>query len=123
MNKEEIHGKKLIAIAGSDVFGKGFINVVNKEIAKYGLMAIGININEDDFHFFISNLAKSKVEVTIFMPEFQEKAAQFFKIDKFLLATVKKDDNLEFLNFDSKVDIDDLKLLEIINMLRKEYGI
>ena len=109
----EIHGKKLIAVAGKDVFGKQFINVVNTEIADMGLMMIGININEEDFGFFISNLADSKVEVTIFMPEYQKEAAKHFELDGALVMSYKKDGQLRFVTGDETTDIDDAKLLEL----------
>ena len=51
MKPEEIHGKKLIAVAGKDVFGKSFITVVNKEIADNNLLMIGINIKYEWFNF------------------------------------------------------------------------
>ena len=123
MNPADIHGKKLIAVAGKDVFGKQFISVVNKEIAKDNLMAIGININEEDFNFFISNLPQSKVEITIFMPEYQQVAAQHFGLQGVLLATVKKENGLEALTADEPTPIDDVKLLQIIQTLKDEYGI
>ena len=123
MNPADIHGKKLIAVAGYEVFGKTFISVVNKEIASFGLMAIGININEDDFGFFISNLADSKVEITIFMPEFQERAARHFGLEGALLASVKKAEKLAFLTDEERRHIDDAALLEIIQRLKDEYGI
>lgn len=113
----EIHGKKLIAVAGKDVFNKSFINVVNKEIMDRGLMLIGININEDDFNFFISNLAKSKVEVTIFMPEFQKEAAKYFDIDGFLLMSYKNGKKLEHVSSQNIENVDDIKLLELVNMI------
>ncbi|WP_281951200.1 hypothetical protein [Nitrosophilus kaiyonis] len=118
MKPEEIHGKKLIAVAGKDVFGKSFINVVNKEIAPKNLLMIGININEDDFGFFIHNLENSKVEITIFMPEYQKKAADFFKVDGYLLVCYKKDGKLKFITNDKETMIDDRKLLELTNRLR-----
>ncbi len=123
MNPADIHGKKLIAVAGEDVFGKAFVSVINKEIASEGLMAIGININEEDFGFFISNLADSKVEITIFMPEFQEKAAKHFSLEGVLLAAVKKGEKLDFLTDEERRHIDDAALLEIIQRLKDEYGI
>lgn len=113
----EIHGKKLIAVAGKDVFGKKFINVVNKEAMDRGLMLIGININEDDFSYFISNLPKSKVEVTIFMPEYQKEAAQYFNSEGFLLMSYKNGDKLEFITSAKEEVIDDGKLLELIKMI------
>lgn len=113
MKPEDIHGKKLIAVAGKDVFGKAFINVVNKEIAEHNLMMIGININEEDFGFFINNLANSKVEVTIFMPEYQKEAAKFFNQDGYLLMSYKDGDALRFEMAKEKTSIDDQKLLQL----------
>ncbi len=113
MKPEDIHGKKLIAVAGKDVFGKAFINVVNKEIAEYHLMMIGININEEDFGFFIDNLADSKVEVTIFMPEYQKEAAKYFGYDGYLLMSYKNKDGLQFEIAREKTYIDDQKLLQL----------
>lgn len=114
MSPEEIHNKKLIAVAGKDVFGKRFINIVNKEIAPKKLLLIGININEEDFYFFISNLPKSKVEVTIFMPNYQEAAAKYFGNDGYLLACFKKNDSLGFISSKNRESIDDIKLLELV---------
>ena len=108
----DIHGKKLIAVAGKDVFGKKFINVVNSEIGDRGLMMIGININEDDFNFFISNLPRSKVEVTIFMPEYQKEAAKHFGLEGALLMSYKEGD-MKFVTADDVTPIDDRKLLEL----------
>ncbi len=115
MRPEDIHGKKLIAVAGKDVFGKKFINIVNKEIASKNLMTIGININEEDFDFFISNLPDSKVEVTVFMPEYQKKAAIYFGQEGFLLVSYKKDGKLEFIISENEESIDDAKLFELVN--------
>jgi len=115
----DIHGKRLIAVAGKDTFAKAFINVVNKEVADEGLMLIGININEEDFGFFIHNLADSKVEVTIFMPEYQKRAAEFFGIDGYLLLSQKSKEGLEFVTCKSKSIIDDMKLLELIKEVKK----
>jgi len=123
MNPSDIHGKKLIAVAGKDVFGKQFISIVNKEIAKDNLMAIGININDEDFGFFISNLPQSKVEITIFMPEFQQEAAKHFGLEGVLFATVKKEGGLEALTANEPTPVDDAKLLQIIRTLKEEYGI
>ncbi len=124
MNPADIHGKKLIAVAGKDVFGKQFISVVNKEIAQDHLMAIGININEDDFGFFINSLPQSKVEITIFMPEYQQVAAKHFGLKGgVLLATVKKTEGLEALTANEPTFIDDIKLLQIIETLKDRYGI
>ncbi len=109
----DIHGKRLIAVAGKETFGKQFINVVNKEIADMGLMMIGININEEDFGFFIHNLSDSKLEVTIFMPEYQEKSARFFGVDGFLVMSYKKDGQLRFITEPVMMQIDDAKLLEL----------
>ncbi len=119
MNPSDIHGKRLIAVAGKDTFGKQFINVVNKEIAPLGLMMIGININEEDFGFFIHNLADSKVEVTIFMPEYQKEAAKFFGLDGVLLMSYKEDGELRFVTASEVTPIDDRKLLD----LTKELGV
>ncbi|MRI58618.1 MAG: hypothetical protein C6H99_03820 [Epsilonproteobacteria bacterium] len=109
---QSIHGKKLIAVAGKEVFGKKFINVVNSEIGDLGLMMIGININEDDFNFFISNLAHSKVEVTIFMPEYQKEAAKHFGLEGVLLMSYK-DGDMKFITADEVTPIDDRKLLAL----------
>lgn len=113
----DIHGKKLIALAGYDTFGKAFINVVNQEIADKKLFVIGININEEDFGFFINNLAHSKVEVTIFMPEFQEMAAKHFGLDGFLLIAYKDGDKLSFVTANEKTSIDDRALLQLIQRI------
>ncbi len=115
-----IHGKKLLALAGHDTFGKAFISVVNKEISSSNLFVIGININDEDFDFFISNLANSKVEVTIFMPEFQEKAAKYFGLDAHLVIAYKKDDSLHFIQSEEKTEIDDKKLLELTQRIANE---
>ncbi len=117
MNPSDIHGKRLIAVAGKDTFGKQFINVLNKEIAPMGLMMIGININEEDFGFFIHNLADSKVEVTIFMPEYQQEAAKFFGLDGALLMSYKEDGELRFVTAPEATPIDDRKLLELTKRL------
>ncbi len=119
-DRMSIHGKKLIAVAGKDVFGKRFISVVNEEIAKENLMMIGININEEDFNFFISNLADSKVEVTIFMPEYQKEAAGYFGLDGALVMSYK-DGGMEFVTADEVVEIDDRKLLELAKGLANGY--
>ncbi len=120
MNPSDIHGKKLIAVAGHDVFGKQFISVVNKEIADKNLMMIGININDEDFGFFIHNLADSKVEVTIFMPEFQTKAAEHFGLEKPLLMSIKKENGLEFVTNENETMIDDAQLLRLASMIKGE---
>ncbi|BCD59877.1 MULTISPECIES: hypothetical protein [unclassified Nitratiruptor] len=117
MNSADIHGKKLIAVAGKDVFGKQFISVVNKEIADKNLFMIGININEEDFSFFIHNLKDSKVEVTIFMPEFQKKSAEFFGLDGYLLMSYKENGALKFVTAPNETLIDDQKLLKLSKQL------
>ena len=120
LKPEEIHGKKIIAVAGYDIFGKQLINTVNKEVMQKNLLVIGINIQEDDFGFFIHNLADSKVEITIFLPEYQEKVASFYKKDGAVIAVYKVDDKLKYLVEDTKLNIDDTKLLEIINKIEKD---
>jgi len=117
LKPEQIHGKKLVAVAGYDIFGKQLINTINKEVADMGLLLIGINIKEDDFGFFIHNLADSKVEVTIFLPEFQKKSADFFGQDGYLLMAYKSGDGLEFITSESETFIDDGKLLELVRMI------
>ena len=115
----EIHGKTLIAVAGEDIFGKALITTVNKEIMPLGFMAIGINIKSEDFNFFISNLADSKVEITIFMPEFQKRAGEYFGKSA-VLAAFKKDGGLVFI--EGEKAIDDRALLELIEKIRRVYG-
>ena len=120
MNPQDIHGKKLIAVAGLDVFGKQFISVVNKEIAPKNLFMIGININEDDFGFFIHNLKDSKVEVTIFMPEFQKKSAEFFSLEGYLLMSYKEGDTLKIVTASNETAIDARKLLELAQKIERD---
>ncbi|BCD68421.1 hypothetical protein [Nitratiruptor sp. YY09-18] len=118
MNPSDIHGKKLIAVAGKDCFGKQFISTVNKEIADRNLMMIGININEEDFGFFINNLPQSKVEVTIFMPEYQKMAAEHFNQEGVVLMSIKHDDTLELITSSYVTPIDDIKLLELTQNIK-----
>ena len=120
LKPEEIHGKKIIAVAGYDIFCKQLINTVNKEVMQKNLLVIGINIQEDDFGFFIHNLADSKVEITIFLPEYQEKVASFYKKSGAVIAVYKVNDELKYLIEDTKLNIDDTKLLEIINKIEKD---
>jgi len=122
MKPEDIHGKKLIAVAGLDIFGKSLISMINKEVADKGVMLIGININEDDFGFFISNLANSKVEVTIFMPEFQKKSAQFFNLDGYLLCAYKDDGRMMFIKSENEEIIDDRKLIELVDLVNRHVS-
>ena len=117
LKPEQIYGKKIIAVAGYDIFGKQLINTINKEVADMGLLLIGINIKEDDFGFFIHNLADSKVEVTIFLPEFQKKSAEFFGHDGYLLMAKKGKNGLEYVLSESETFIDDTKLLELVRMI------
>jgi len=118
LKPEEIHGKKIIAVAGYDIFGKQVLNTLNKELADKGLLLIGINIRDDDFDFFISNLANSKVEVTIFMHEFQERAREFFKLEKNLLCAYKDSKELSFITSDEKKHLDDGEILNIIGRIK-----
>ena len=120
---ESASGKQLIAVAGEDTFGKSFISVVNKEIAPMGLMAIGINITPEAFDNFISHLPKSKVEATIFMPEFQKKAAAAYGREGYLLALINRGGDVELLCEDEQRAIDDRELYKIITTLRERYGI
>jgi len=119
MNPSDIHGKRLIAVAGTDCFGKSFISTLNKEIAERGLMMIGININEEDFGYFISNLADSKVEVTIFMPEYQERAAHYFGKSGALLMSIKGENGLELVTAEQTTPMDERKLLELTQYLQR----
>ena len=118
LKPEEIHGKKIIAVAGYDIFGKQVLNVLNKELAEDGLLLIGINIKDDDFDFFISNLANSKVEATIFMNEFQKRAGEYFKTQKSLLCAFKKDERLEFITSDEEKYLDDIEILKIVKGIK-----
>ena len=117
LKPEEIHGKKIIAVAGYDIFGKQVINVLNKELANDGVLLIGINIKDDDFDFFISNLAASKVETTIFMYEFQDRAAEFFKKDENILCAYKDKGELKFLTSKEKLFLDDKEILKIVRSI------
>ncbi|MRJ02676.1 MAG: hypothetical protein GXO19_03750 [Epsilonproteobacteria bacterium] len=110
----EIHGKRLIAVAGRDAFGKRFISTVNGEIAPEGLMAIGINIDEAHFDTFISNLPASKVEITIFMAEYQRRGAEYFGLDGYLIAALKRGGEMVFVTSPHMRPIDDRELLTII---------
>ncbi len=69
----------IIAYAGADAANSKLPPVINDYLATNNIKAhlIGIAINEDDFKFFISNLKKSKVEVTVFAEEFQKKRQIF----------------------------------------------
>ena len=118
LKPEDIHGKKIVAVAGYDIFGKQVLNTLNKELADDGLLLIGINIKDDDFDFFISNLANSKVEVTLFMHEFQDKAGKFYKLEKNLLCTYKDGENLSFITSDDKRYLDDGEILKIIGRIK-----
>jgi len=62
-------------------------------------------------------LADSKVEVTIFLPEFQKRSAEFFIQDGYLLMATKSENNLRYVVSESKTFIDDGKLLELIRMI------
>ena len=117
LKPEQIHGKKLVAVAGYDIFGKQMLNTLNKEIEQDNLLMIGINIKDDDFGFFIRNLADSKVEVTIFLPEFQKKSAEFFKLDGYLLMAYKDGDSLEFVTSKDETFMDDGRLLELVRKI------
>ena len=114
LNPNQIHGKKIISVAGIDIFGKSIISVVNSELNDKGYLVIGINIKEDDFDFFISNLANSKVETTIFMPEFQKEAAEFFNKDGFAMCGYKKAGEFIVLTEDEHRYFDDRGLIDII---------
>jgi hypothetical protein len=117
LKPEQIHGKRLIAVAGYDIFGKQLITTINKEVEDKNILLIGINIKEDDFDFFINNLAKSKVEVTIFLPEYQEKSAKFYGLDGYLIACYKKDGELKFLTENRELYIDDRSLMKVVNKI------
>jgi len=117
LKPEDIHGKKIIAIAGYDIFGKSVVNMINKEIAKDNLLLIGININDDNFGFFINNLSSSKVEATIFKEEFQKRAGEFFGVN-YLLAAYKKDDKMELISSDKETYLDDIEILNIIRRMK-----
>ncbi len=119
LNPNQIHGKKIISVAGVDVFGKSIINVVNSELNDKGYLVIGINIKEDDFDFFISNLANSKVETTIFMPEFQKKAAEFFTRDGYAISGYKKEGKFIVLTEDKQKYFDDRGLIDIIKQVEE----
>jgi len=118
LKPEEIHGKKIIAVAGYDIFGKQVLNVLNKELSDEGILLIGINIKDDDFDFFISNLADSKVEATIFLSEFQKRAGEFYKSGKPMLSAFKKDEKLEFILSDEEKYLDDIEILKIVKGIK-----
>lgn len=119
LKPEQIHGKKIISVAGSDIYGKPIISVVNTALNDKGFLVIGINIREDDFDFFISNLANSKVETTLFLPEFQKKVAEYFKKDDFVIAGYKKDGEF-ILKTKSEVEyFDDASLIKIIKQIEE----
>ena len=114
LNPNQIHGKKIISVAGSDIFGKSIISVVNSELNDKGFLVIGINIKDDDFGFFISNLASSKVETTIFLPEFQKKVAEFYKKDGYAIAGYKKDGEFKIKTDKKNIYFDDGLLIKTI---------
>ncbi len=114
LNPSQIHGKKIISVAGEDIFGKPIISVVNNELNGKGYLVIGINIKEENFDFFISNLADSKVETTIFLPEFQRKVAKFFKRDGYALCGYKKNGDFIVVTEDKEKYFDDRELIDII---------
>jgi len=114
LKPEQIHGKKLIAVAGYEIFGKQLITTVNKELEDENLLLIGINIRNDDFDFFIRNLAKSKVEVTIFLPEFQKRSAEFYGVEGYLIAGYKKDGKMKYLTDEQEIFMDDTNLIRVI---------
>ncbi len=117
MEKAAIFGKRLVALAGAEAAGKDIIEVVNMEISDSSMFLIGIDIKRDDFDFFISNLPRSKVEATIFMPEFQRMAAEAFGKEGYLVALYKKEGSIKSLVEDSKRDIEDRDLLEILKII------
>ncbi len=119
LNPNQIHGKKIISVAGVNVFGKSIINVANSELNDKGYLVIGINIKEDDFDFFISNLVSSKVETTIFMPEFQKKVAEFFKRDGYAISGYKKEGKFIVLTEDKQKYFDDRGLIDIIKQVEE----
>ena len=119
LNPSQIHGKKIISVAGVDIFGKSIISVVNSELNDKGYLVIGINIREDDFDFFISNLANSKVETTIFLPEFQKKVAQFFKKDGYAVCGYKRDGDFIVVTEDEQKHFDDMSLINIIKQVEE----
>jgi len=119
LNPDQIHGKKIISVAGHDIFGKSIISVVNSELNDKGFLVIGINIKDDDFGFFISNLADSKVETTIFLPEFQEMVANYFKEDGFVVAGYKKDGEFKLKVEEQVVNFDDASLIKIIKEIEE----
>ncbi|MRI83726.1 MAG: hypothetical protein C6I00_04825 [Nitratiruptor sp.] len=114
--------KLLIAVAGEAVFGKPLISVVNQELDE-GAMAIGINIAPSDFERFISGLPHSKVEATIFMPEYQERAARHFDLAGALLALIRRPGGeLEFIRLPEPLPLDDRSLLQTIQQVREIHG-
>ena len=119
LKPEQIHGKKIISVAGADIFGKPIISVVNSELNDKGYLVIGINIREDDFDFFISNLENSKVESTIFLPEFQEKVANFFNKDGFTTCAYKKDGEFILKTEDEAEYFDDASLIKTIKQIEE----
>ncbi len=112
----------ICALAGEDAANSKIPNVVNDYLASKEVLAhlIGISIKEDDFDFFIKNLKNSKVEVTIFMPEFQKKAASFFDLKGYLIASFKKERDFILIEEKEGLVLDDKKLIEIIEKIVKE---
>ncbi len=112
----------IIAYAGADAANSKLPPVINDYLATNNIKAhlIGIAINEDDFKFFISNLKKSKVEVTVFAEEFQKKAADFYNLNGFLIAAFKKEEDFILVEEREMLMMDDKKIIQIINKIVKE---
>ena len=112
----------IVAYAGDDAANSNLPLVVNDYLGDNNLMAhmIGISIREDDFEFFIKNLKNSKVEVTIFAEEFQEKAAKSLKVEGFLIAAFKKGERFILVTEKEPILMDDRKAIEIIEKILQE---
>ncbi|WP_200763773.1 hypothetical protein [Nitrosophilus alvini] len=117
-------GVKIVALAGENATQNKAAQIVNRELMQkdINVRIIGINIREDDFGFFISNLKNSKVEATIFMPEFQKKAAGYFKTEGFLSAVYKKEEGFFHILNDEIQIVDDGMLIKIIEKIGEENG-
>ncbi len=112
----------IIGYAGEDTANSKMPMVVNDYLSANDIKAhlIGISISEDDFNFFIKNLKDSKVEVTIFSPEYQKRAADFYDLNGYLIAAFKKDGEFLLVQEDKELFFDDSKMIEVIKKIVRE---
>lgn len=88
------NNKIIFGLAGIEALESSLIGLLNEELEEHNAKVLGMNIAEDTFDFFIANLAYSKVVKVIFLPEYQQKVAQFLEVEGCVMAVLVEQQEL-----------------------------